>query len=69
MCLVRPWHGVLGELLTLESSSGSKPIILAGHRDSHMQFMSELKVGDKIELMMSDGMIKSYIISKTEVSE
>ena len=31
-----------------------------------MQFMSELNIGDKIELMMSDGIVKSYIISKTK---
>ena len=58
----------IGRIANVGISSGSRPIILAGHRDSHMQFMSELKVGDKIELMMSDGLVKSYVISKTEVS-
>ena len=58
----------IGLVTNIGTSSGNKPIILAGHRDSHMQFMSELNVGDNIELMMSDGKIKSYIISKTEVS-
>ena len=58
----------IGLVTNIGTLSGNKPIILAGHRDSHMQFMSELKVGDKIELMMSDGLVKSYVISKTEVS-
>ena len=58
----------IGRVTNLVSSSKNEPIILAGHRDSHMQFMSKLKIGDKIELMMSDGNVKSYIISKTEVS-
>ena len=58
----------IGLVTNIGTSSGNKPIILAGHRDSHMQFMSDLNVGDNIELMMSDGKIKSYIISKTEVS-
>ena len=58
----------IGRVTNIGTSSSNRPIILAGHRDSHMQFMSELNVGDNIELMMSDGKIKSYIISKTEVS-
>ena len=58
----------IGLVTNIGTSSGNKPIILAGHRDSHMQFMSELNIGDNIELMMSDGNVKSYIISKTEVS-
>ena len=58
----------IGRVTNLVSSSKNEPIILAGHRDSHMQFMSKLKIGDKIELMMTDGVLKTYIISKTEVS-
>jgi sortase A len=58
----------IGLVTNIGTSSGNKPIILAGHRDSHMQFMSELNIGDNIELMMSDGNVRSYIISKTEVS-
>ena len=58
----------IGRVDNAQTSSKSQPIILAGHRDSHMQFMSKLNIGDKIELMMSDGIIKTYIISGTEVS-
>ena len=33
-----------------------------------MQFMSKLNVGDKIELMMSDRVLKTFIISKTDIT-
>ena len=58
----------IGRVTNLNHALDKQPIILAGHRDSHMQFMSELKIGDKIELTMSDGILKTYIISGTEVS-
>ena len=59
----------IGRVTNLNNALKKQPIILAGHRDSHMQFMSELNVGDKIELTMSDGLLKTYIISGTEVSD
>ena len=59
----------IGRVANFNHALDKQPIILAGHRDSHMQFMSELNVGDKIELTMSDGVIKTYIISGTEVSD
>ena len=58
----------IGRVTNLNRALDMQPIILAGHRDSHMQFMSELNIGDKIELTMSDGVLKTYIISGTEVS-
>ncbi len=57
----------IGRVTNLNHALDKQPIILAGHRDSHMQFMSELNVGDKIELKMSDGVLKTYIVSGTEV--
>ncbi|MDB9697795.1 class D sortase [Amylibacter sp.] len=59
----------IGRVDNVGSSSSSGPIILAGHRDSHMQFMSKLNVGDKIELMMTDGVLKTYEISKLDVTD
>ena len=59
----------IGRVTNLVSSSKNGPIILAGHRDSHMQFMSKLKIGDKIELMMTDGVLKKYEISKLDVTD
>jgi sortase A len=59
----------IGRVTNLVSSSKNGPIILAGHRDSHMQFMSKLNIGDKIELMMTDGVLKTYEISKTVITE
>ena len=58
----------IGRVTNIGPSSSNGPIILAGHRDSHMQFMSELNVGDKIELKMSGGVVKTFIISKIDVA-
>jgi sortase A len=58
----------IGRVNNAQSSSKGGPIILAGHRDSHMQFMSKLNVGDKIELMMLDRVLKTFIISKTDIA-
>ena len=58
----------IGRVDTAQSSSKGGPIILAGHRDSHMQFMSKLNIGDKIELMMSNRVLKTFIISKTDIA-
>jgi sortase A len=59
----------IGRVNNVGYSSSRGPIILAGHRDSHMQFMSKLNIGDKIELMMTDGVLKTYEISKTVITE
>ena len=59
----------IGRVTNIGPSSSNGPIILAGHRDSHMQFMSELNVGDKIELKMSGGVMKTFIISKTDIAK
>ena len=59
----------IGRVTNMSNALNKQPIILAGHRDSHMQFMSELNIGDKIELRMSDGLLKTYIISGAEVSD
>ena len=59
----------IGRVTNLNHALDKPPIILAGHRDSHMQFMSELNVGDKIELMMSDKVLKTFIISKTDITK
>ena len=59
----------IGRVTNLNRAQDKQPIVLAGHRDSHMQFMSELNIGDKIELTMSDGLMTTYIISGTEVSD
>ena len=59
----------IGRVNSVQFSKNHKPIILAGHRDSHMQFMSKLSVGDKVELIMSDRILKTFIISKTDISK
>ena len=57
----------IGRVPNISSSLNNQPIVLAGHRDSHMQFMSQLNAGDKIELIMSDGVMKTFMISKMDV--
>ena len=59
----------IGRVTNIGPSSSNGPIILAGHRDSHMQFMSKLNIGDKIELIMSDRVLKTFIISKTNITK
>ena len=59
----------IGRVTSIISSAKNGPIILAGHRDSHMQFMSKLNIGDKIELMMTDGVLKTYEISKLDITD
>ena len=59
----------IGRVNNVGFSLSRGPIILAGHRDSHMQFMSKLNIGDKIELMMTDGVLKRYEISQLEVTD
>ena len=59
----------IGRVNSVQFSKNRKPIILAGHRDSHMQFMSKLSVGDKIELVMSDRVLKTFIIAKTDITK
>ena len=59
----------IGRVNNVGSSSSRGPIILAGHRDSHMQFMSKLNIGDKIELIMTDGVLKTYEISKLDITD
>ena len=59
----------IGRVDNINKRQTKRPIILAGHRDSHMQFMSKLNVGDKIELMMTDGVSKTFTISKVDITK
>ena len=47
--------------------SSYTPIILAGHRDTHMKFMSDLIVGDTMSFQKPDGSSQSYEIIKSMV--
>ena len=58
----------IGRVDNINKTRTKQPIILAGHRDSHMQFMYDLNIGDKIELMMSDRSIQTYIITKAGIT-
>jgi sortase A len=59
----------VGRVIPVKNASTGSPIILAGHRDTHMQFMSELQMGDSLELQLSDGSTKSYKITVSQVSK
>jgi len=58
----------IGRVNNIKPKSSSGRVILAGHRDSHMEFMYDLNVGDKIQLIMADGLMQTYIISKIGIT-
>ena len=58
----------IGRVNNTNRLSMNAPTVLAGHRDSHMKFMSKLNVGDRIEVVMSDGLLNQYIITHTEIT-
>ena len=58
----------VGSVIPFKSSSSSSPIILAGHRDTHMKFMSKLRIGDHLDFQSYDGSTKSYKIVTSEVT-
>jgi sortase A len=47
--------------------SKQSPLILAGHRDTHMEFMSKLHVGDRVSFRLANGSLKSFEIVKSMV--
>ena len=57
----------VGRIASMPTSSKFSPFILAGHRDSHMKFMSKLQVGDQLDFQLADGSSKSYKITKSMV--
>jgi sortase A len=44
-------------------------LILAGHRDTHMQFMAKLRIGDLVNFHSSDASFQTYKIIKSMVIE
>ena len=58
----------VGSVIPFKSSSVNSPIILAGHRDTHMKFMSKLRIGDHLDFQSYDGSTKSYKIVASEVT-
>ena len=50
-------------------SSSTNAIILAGHRDTHMQFMAKLRIGDLVNFQTSDASFQTYKIIKSMVIE
>ena len=59
----------VGRVIPVKNAPTGSPTILAGHRDTHMQFMSELQMGDRLELQLSDGYTKSYQITVSQISK
>ena len=57
----------VGRIANIPTGSKFSPIILAGHRDSHMKFMSKLQVGDQLDFQLADGSSQSYKITKSIV--
>ena len=59
----------VGRVIPVKNAPTGSPTILAGHRDTHMQFMSELQMGDSLDLQLSDGSTKSYKITVSQISK
>lgn len=55
----------VGQIDSIPMASNFSPIILAGHRDSHMKFMSKLRIGDQLDFQLADGSSQSYKITKS----
>ena len=49
--------------------STTNAIILAGHRDTHMNFMAKLRIGDLVHFQASDALLQTYKIIKSMVLE
>ena len=58
----------VGSVIPFKDASSNSPIILAGHRDTHMEFMSKLQVGDRLEFQKYDGSTMSYKIITSKVT-
>jgi sortase A len=41
--------------------------VLAGHRDSHMRFLSKLQIGDQVEYQLINGIKKTYVIREIKI--
>ena len=56
-------------LVEASMTHSNSPIILAGHRDSHMSFMAHLSKGDELKIQLSDGFRETYIVNSIEVTD
>lgn len=67
--------GATGEALAFGPGhlAGSAPpgaagnTVLAGHRDTHFEFLRELEPGDLVELATADGRVHRYAVESAEV--
>ena len=56
-------------LVEASMTHSNNPIILAGHRDSHMSFMAHLSKGDELKIQLSDKSRETYIVNSIEVTD
>ena len=54
-------------LVEASMTHSNNPIILAGHRDSHMSFMAHLSKGDEVKMQLSDKSHETYIVNSIEI--
>ena len=59
----------IGALNNLADFHKSTPSILAGHRDSHMAFLENIKIGDQILIQLSDGYTKTYTARNSIITD
>ena len=56
-------------LVEASMTHSNSPIILAGHRDSHMSFMAHLSKGDELKFQLSDRSRETYIVNSIEITD
>ena len=56
-------------LVEASMTHSNNPIILAGHRDSHMSFMAYLSKGDELKIQLSDRSRETYIVNSIEITD
>ena len=56
-------------LVEASMTHSNNPIILAGHRDSHMSFMAHLSKGDELKMQLSDRSRETYIVNSIEITD
>jgi sortase A len=50
----------------LDASTGSRDVVISGHRDTHFRFLEQLRAGDRLRLTDRDGS-REYAVRELEV--
>ena len=58
-----------GRLLNPGGASDASNTMIAGHRDTHFEFLRHLRRGDVLELHLLDGRRDSYVVQETVITD